>query len=1063
MTMYNRARRLCQLCSLTTFLALTSCGGGGGGNSASTNLAPTASYQTTIDTATDSLTVTFDGSNSADRDGMIQEFLWDFGDGSSAAGETVIHQFASTGSYSVTLTVVDNDSASDTETRTIELSAVIARATVSKDPSNTSVGALLFDATTSEVQGAIADTPVLTSYQWDFGDGNTATGVVVNHAYTVGSAFSASLTVTDSSGDTDTITLPTTFSLSGVISAASNTVVDIDVNDPSRQNRALLGADFQTNDETTSAQRLTNPVIVNGFASAEGSGEPPSGTSNFSVASDRYDLYSAYLLKDQFVSLRVADFNPTNPSANDLDLHLYDSDYALVSYSDTTTEYESVIIPEDGEYFIRIYSYRGISKYVLNIGNQSLASGLPAFGNSAAIIPGEAIVKTAAQQTSKAVSGVTTKTSPITNTIAAKNALSPLQGLSHQETSRAALMRFDTGTSSTLARGANATTTLLAVQNTAITQTLDRIKQLRSRNDIDYAEPNFKVQAQAIPNDPYFPLQWHYPRVNLPQAWEITTGTPASGTVIVAVVDNGIVPNHLDLANKLVGGYDFVSSIDTSQDGDGIDSDPTDPGDGSDVTPNSWHGTHVAGTIAAESNNNYGVAGVSWGARIMPIRVLGRGGGSSYDVMQGIRYAAGLSNDSGTLPPKAADIINLSLGGQGFSQASQELFTQLHDDGIIVIAAAGNESTSSPIYPAAYNDVISVSAVDLAGTLAPYSNYGESIDVAAPGGDASIDLNGDGYSDGVLSTLFDETNNIGSFAFLEGTSMATPHVAGVSALMKSVYPDLTAAQFYSSLQSGYLSNDIGTAGKDNFYGFGLIDALKSVQLAQLLLDGFVTGAITATPSRIDFGSSLSSRALTLSKIGEAPPSVISIENTMPWLSIDNSSMADGSGDYVLQVDRNGLADAAYSGSIAFILDDATELSVPVSMLVQTGTDETADAGFLFILLLDADTYEFVYEARVDVVDGEYSYAFDNVPLGEYVVIAGSDVDNDFVICGIGESCGSYPTNEQPLRIIVNGNMETLDFLASMVAGVASIANSQPLIDAGFSRNRPNIEHKQAAK
>ncbi|MEH6558600.1 MAG: S8 family serine peptidase [Oceanicoccus sp.] len=1050
--MSTTARRISQLCTLMIITALAGCGGGGGGSSA--NAAPTASFTTAIDTSIDSLTVTFDGSRSVDGDGSIREFLWDYGDGSNGTGMTSSHRYSTAGSYSITLTTIDNNNASDTYVISIDLSVVVARATLSKDPNSASVGALLFDATASEINGTTS--AVIVSYQWDFGDGSTADGPVVYHSYTAGRSFSATLTVTDSNGNRDSLTLPTTFSLSGVISAAGNTVVDIDVNDPSRQNKTLLGTDFQTNDETYNAQLLTNPVIVNGFSNATGTGEPPSGSSNFSVDTDRYDLYSAYLIKDQFVSLRVADFDPDNQSGNDLDLHLYDSDYNLVSYSDSITEYESIIIPADGQYFIRIYSYRGISKYILNVGNQSLASGASVFGNSATIITGEAIIKQSAE---KAVNSVSN------NSISrSKTVLPLLQGLSHQEKVRPALMKFDLNTSNTLAKNTRSITTRLAEKNSAIRQTLDHIKQLRLRDDVEYAEPNYKMTVQVVPNDPFYPLQWHYPRINLPQAWEITTGTPVSGTVIVAVVDNGIVLNHADLTNKLVGGYDFIRNTDTSQDGDGIDSDPSDPGDGNDVRPNSWHGTHVAGTIAADSNNNYGVAGVSWGAQIMPIRVLGKGGGSSYDVMQGIRYAAGLSNDSGTVPPKTADIINLSLGGQGYSQSSQELFTQLHDNGIIVIAAAGNESSSAPIYPAAYNDVISVSAVDLAGKLAPYSNFGDSIDVAAPGGDASIDLNGDGYSDGVLSTLFDDTDGIDSFVFLEGTSMATPHVAGISALMKSVYPDLTASQFYSSLQGGYLSNDIGTTGKDNLYGFGLIDALKSVQQAQLLLDGLVTGTIAATPSRIDFGGNFTSRNLTLSKVGEAPPNVASITNTMPWLSIDASgSDINGAGDYILQANRNGLADAAYSGAILFTLDDTTEVSIPISMLVQTGSDYAADAGFLYVLLLDADTFEFVYQIKVDVTDGEYAYTFDNVPYGEYVIIAGSDVDNDFVICGIGESCGNYPTNEQPLRITVDNNIDNLDFLASMVSGVISGANNQSITATGFKRKEIILSNKSISK
>ena len=316
--MKTAARRTFQLVSLLTII--TGCGGGGGGSETPKNIAPTASYTTSIDTSIDSLTVTFDGSSSVDTDGNIREFLWDFGDGNSGTGQTNNHRYSNAGSYTTSLRVTDNSNASDTVVTSVDISVVIARATLSEDPNGVSVGALTFDATASEVLGPVSAAPTIASYLWDFGDGSTAAGAIVYHTYELGSSFPATLTVTDNAGNQDSLTLPTAFSLSGVISAASNTVVDIDVNDPSRQNRHVLGSDFQTNNETYNAQPLTNPVIVNGFANEAGTGEPISGSSNFSVDTDRYDLYSVYLLKDQFVSLRVADFDPNNRQGKDLDL-----------------------------------------------------------------------------------------------------------------------------------------------------------------------------------------------------------------------------------------------------------------------------------------------------------------------------------------------------------------------------------------------------------------------------------------------------------------------------------------------------------------------------------------------------------------------------------------------------------------------------------------------------------------------------------------------------------------------------------------------------------------------
>lgn len=1021
-------------------LMLINCGGGGGGDD-SANSPPTARFTSSTPTGSNSLNVSLNATSSTDSDGLINRYSWDFGDGSSGSGAVTNHVYATAGSYTIELTVTDNNGASASQSSTLNLSEAQAAITLSRP----SAGSIQFDGNNSTVQGAINGQPAITEYRWDFGDGNTATGAVVSHSYTGSGAYSATLTVTDSAGDIDSTTVPTTFSVAGTVSPASNTAVDIDVNDPSRQNKATLGSNFETNNNSTEAQLIPNPVLLNGFVNATGAGAPPGGPSNFASDTDTDDYYSVFLLQDQFVSLRVADYNQLNPLENDIDLQLYDNNGVLVRFSESVLENESVVAPADGQYFIRVFASAGVSKYLLNIGSNSFASGARAFGNGGAIIPGEAIVKTRPPQLSAA------------NT--ALSALPPLTGLSHNASQqRAALMTLPNAPSQNLSTQSSSIGNRLAQQNHAVLSTLAAIKALSRRPDVAYAEPNYQVQALRTPNDSFYNFQWHYPQISLPQAWDITTGTPATGSVVVAVVDTGVILSHQDFNGQLTAGYDFIRSTETSNDGDGIDSDPNDPGDGDEKKANSWHGTHVAGTVAAASNNNVGVAGVAWGAKVMPIRVLGKGGGSSYDVAQGVRFAAGLSNDSGTLPAQPADVINLSLGGAGFSQATQDLYNQIYNSGIIVVAAAGNESTATPSYPASYDTVISVSATDLNNNLAPYSNFGNFIDVAAPGGDASKDRNADGYNDGVLSTLYDDEADRESYAFYEGTSMAAPHVAGVAALMKAVHPGLTAEQFSASLQSGRLSNDIGASGRDNNYGYGLIDALKAVQEAQLLAGGNASGTVSSSPNRIDFGDTATTRTLTLSKVGDSPPDILGVSSTATWLSIDSSNAnPDGTGDYLLTADRSGLGDAVYSEHIIVDLDGADNLNVPATLQVQTSAIVTADAGFLFLLLLDADTFEFVQQVDIDLDNGIYPYQFNNVPYGEYVLIGGSDVDNDFVICGVGESCGNYPTNEQPLRIVVDQNLDNLNFLAAMVTEFISSSSTQADSPTGYRRqiNRAN--------
>jgi serine protease len=264
-------------------------------------------------------------------------------------------------------------------------------------------------------------------------------------------------------------------------------------------------------------------------------------------------------------------------------------------------------------------------------------------------------------------------------------------------------------------------------------ETLLAIKQLRRRSDILEASPNYRFQALRVPNDTLYHYQWNHALINLPQAWETTRG---DSSVMVAVVDSGVLMQHPDLKIKLSQGYDFVASRQTELDGDwGIDSDPNDPGD-QFPGGSTFHGTHVAGIIGALTDNEEGIAGVSWLTKIMPLRVLGKGGeGFDYDIEQGIRFAAGLANDSGTIPTQPADIINLSLGGSEFSLGLQKLIAEVQNQGIIVVAAAGNEDTNIPMFPASLEGVISVGAVDINKRRASYSNFGADLDLVAPGGD----------------------------------------------------------------------------------------------------------------------------------------------------------------------------------------------------------------------------------------------------------------------------------------------------------------------------------------
>jgi serine protease len=388
--------------------------------------------------------------------------------------------------------------------------------------------------------------------------------------------------------------------------------------------------------------------------------------------------------------------------------------------------------------------------------------------------------------------------------------------------------------------------------------------QLAATKGVAYAEPNLRMKASVVPNDPSFSKQWTLVEpekafqgariagaVNAVAAWDITQG---ANNVVVAVVDTGIL-NHSELSGRLLPGYDFVSNVRQANDGTARDANATDPGDWiaatelaafNEVAPSvsSFHGTHVAGIIAARGNNAIGMAGVSWDTRILPVRVLGKGGGTSSDIADGIVWAAGGIVPGAPINANPAKIINLSLGGNGSCLATtQSAINYARSQGATIIVAAGNENEpSSGKQPANCLGVITVGAVGWTGAKASYSNYGAPITIAAPGGD----------SDGAILSLGDQGRQSplgdNTFVYQAGTSMATPVVTGVVALMLSVNPNLTPDEIKSILT--YTANAFPTvAGKVSctlqLCGAGIVNALAAVRAAS---SGSVGTALPAPQS-----------------------------------------------------------------------------------------------------------------------------------------------------------------------------------------------------------------------
>lgn len=361
------------------------------------------------------------------------------------------------------------------------------------------------------------------------------------------------------------------------------------------------------------------------------------------------------------------------------------------------------------------------------------------------------------------------------------------------------------------------------------------MQEMVATGNIEYIEIDQMLQPFATPNDPQYSSQWHYFEsaggINAPTAWDKATG---SG-VVVAVLDTGYRP-HSDLNANILQGYDMISNLSVANDGGGRDSDARDPGDAVSANEcgythsarsSSWHGTHVAGTVAAVSNNGQGVAGVAYDAKVVPVRVLGKCGGLTSDIADGIIWASGGSVSGVPNNSNPADVINMSLGGQGAcSSTTQNAINTARANGATIVIAAGNSNANSANFnPGNCSGIINVASVGRNGGRAYYSNYGSNIDVAAPGGAQSFAND----PEGILSTYNSGSNtpSSDSYAYSQGTSMAAPHVAGVAALIKQAKPSASPDEVESILKSTARSFPATCSS----CGSGIIDASAAVDAA----------------------------------------------------------------------------------------------------------------------------------------------------------------------------------------------------------------------------------------
>ncbi len=556
------------------------------------------------------------------------------------------------------------------------------------------------------------------------------------------------------------------------------------------------------------------------------------------------------------------------------------------------------------------------------------------------------------------------------------------------------------------------------------------------------AEPNyiFRLQSDTPTSNPDYADtndRWNLDAINAQMAWQ-ATGASWGENVGVAVLDTGMFSTnpgsfggwHEDLVGNVVGGttntLDFVSP-DYDVDGTaGRDVNPATP-----VTPaapedTSFHGTHVAGIIAAQ-DNGVGTLGIAHEATIYPYRVLGvdsltgeDGSGAASDLIAAINHAA--------VQPEV-DVINLSLGGLPFLKGLQQATDLATDQGKLVVAAAGNNGNSSAVYPAANRRVVGVGASNRDGLLASYSNFGPSVDLVAPGGDLS------GATEGIINAYGlvngDATGGFNleaDYAYLSGTSMAAPHVAGVYALMKGHNPNLTPDQFRARVLAGEVTNPGAMADYSlASHGAGLLDALAAVQDAT----AYPT-VVSAYPRVLYLDASAGTAPVELETLSSAPfnPQLVTGPVLPGWLTVtggDGDPLVAGQPlpeSLLVTVEGVAAGDRAVQHTVTLTYStDSGSRDLEIPVFVQPEDEAAArNAGRHYVLLVETDDPRAgaAYQVLASFSNGQYSFSFGDVEPGNYYLVAGTDLDNNGFVCENGEACAEYPEVGDRKAISVGG-------------------------------------------